>query len=146
MRELYQKCLKHALCQMNNIENAEDFACWSMIKFIKGRKVRISRLYVDYLRDIRADSRNEAYEEQINVKFPQKQYDERIGPGDGPNEHLVELNLMLNRLDKIDRAVIILYYIWGLTEKEIGYCFGLTEARACQLKREALKKMKRNVK
>jgi DNA-directed RNA polymerase specialized sigma subunit len=29
---------------------------------------------------------------------------------------------------------LILYYEWGFTEKEIGYLFGFSESRACQIK------------
>lgn len=39
---------------------------------------------------------------------------------------------LLNGAETTDRCVLILYYVWGLSEKEIGHCFGVTESRISQ--------------
>jgi len=44
----------------------------------------------------------------------------------------------LDRLGERERAVMLLYYYEGLTLKEIGEVFGITESRACQIHAKAM--------
>jgi RNA polymerase sigma factor (sigma-70 family) len=44
-----------------------------------------------------------------------------------------------------DRTIIIMYYRWGWTLKQIGSVLGLTEARISQLKTKALEHLKRTL-
>ena len=54
----------------------------------------------------------------------------------------LDFRRQLNRLKVRERVVTILYYIYGLDLKEIGYCFGVGESRASQYLREAQRLMR----
>lgn len=54
------------------------------------------------------------------------------------NEKLKYLNLGLKMLSEKDRNVLSLYYNEGLTMKEIGYIYGISESRVCQINSRAI--------
>ncbi|MFH1469948.1 MAG: FliA/WhiG family RNA polymerase sigma factor [Pseudomonadota bacterium] len=49
-------------------------------------------------------------------------------------------------LPKKQRAAVAMYYVRGLTLKEIGMNLGVTESRACQLRGEGVKQLRRKLK
>lgn len=63
----------------------------------------------------------------------------------GPEEQLMirrSLEQALNGLDEREQRVIQMYYEFELSYKEIAAVLDLTDARVCQLNKQALNKMK----
>ncbi|MFA6940378.1 MAG: FliA/WhiG family RNA polymerase sigma factor [Clostridiaceae bacterium] len=54
------------------------------------------------------------------------------------NEKLEYLNLGLQMISEKDRNVLSLYYNDGLTMREIGYIYGISESRVCQINSRAI--------
>jgi DNA-directed RNA polymerase specialized sigma24 family protein len=50
---------------------------------------------------------------------------------------------ILKPLKNIERAMIVLFYYWGLTQKEIAYIFGVSESRVCQRMKNSHEQMKK---
>ena len=58
------------------------------------------------------------------------------------NEKLEYLNLGLQMINEKDRNILSLYYNEGLTMKEIGYIYGISESRVCQINSRAILNLK----
>jgi len=54
------------------------------------------------------------------------------------NEKLEYLNLGLQMISEKDRNILSLYYNEGLTMREIGYIYGISESRVCQINSRAI--------
>lgn len=54
------------------------------------------------------------------------------------NEKLEYLKLGLQMISEKDRNILSLYYNEGLTMKEIGYIYGISESRVCQINSRAI--------
>lgn len=50
----------------------------------------------------------------------------------------VDVHKMLTLVDGLDRAILILHYMWGMENQEIAYVFGISEGRVSQLSKAAL--------
>ena len=110
---------------------ADDFSSWATLKFIEGRKAKISQMLVDFLRLEFGRSSNK----KVLSRILNQEYDDlRTIDRSKLNMDLVEFEQFLNSIiDQKDRAIVILYCIWNLTIKEIGYCFGISESRISQI-------------
>jgi DNA-directed RNA polymerase specialized sigma24 family protein len=56
-------------------------------------------------------------------------------------ESLADLEKRLKPLSQVERCCYILRHMWGLLDKEIAYCFGLSVSRVDQIIRHAQKKV-----
>lgn len=62
------------------------------------------------------------------------------------NERLEYLKTGLQMISEKDRNVLSLYYNEGLTLKEIGYIYGISESRICQINSRALLNLRNAIK
>jgi RNA polymerase sigma factor for flagellar operon FliA len=68
--------------------------------------------------------------EEVRVRFEERQ----------------EVLDAIRLLPKKQRAVVAMYYVRGLTLKEIGMHLGVTESRACQLRAEGVRQLRKKLK
>jgi len=111
--------------------DAEDFAQEVCLAYVRGRKATISQLFTDYLRQWYGDTRTLGGRIRSRATLfyenePERCSDGMLGP-DGDNWQCV-----VGFLKGSDKCIITLKYKWGLSEAEIGNCFGVTESRICQ--------------
>ncbi len=117
---------------------AENFAHFAVMAFMNGRKPGYYKeLFWDYWRHIKGRPGNKK-------RIPDSalvSYDLVPEPPASPTGEMVELPLA-DLWDGSQRAMIILRGTFGLTLKEIGIVFGVSESRVCQLFSEIEKKAK----
>lgn len=56
-------------------------------------------------------------------------------------EDQFDVHWAINKLEDMDRVIVCLRLLWGLSGKEIGYCLGVSESRISQRLREIEKKL-----
>lgn len=144
-------------------EQIEDMASHVQLLWVEGKRLetRYEYLAIDYLRKFgkrigqkaRVAKDGKARDVYQNVLL---HLDEIVGDqagwdiqgivyekGISGNERIPEV--FLKNLKNIDRAIIILTYVWGLTMLEIGEVFGLSESRISQMHTVAIKQIKKGV-
>lgn len=63
----------------------------------------------------------------------------------GRLEARLEVESLLGSVNGANRAIWLLTYQWGLSEKEIGYLFGVSESRICQRLRRIQARLSQSV-
>ena len=126
-------------------ENTEDLAqeflldiCKEMRKgklsFPMGDQVKQNTL-IDAIRRLFGDSRveneNKKRKQSIYAKYIDTEEDL---PPSRSVDPLVQISYSecLSKLDEKKRVIMVLYFEWGLTLKEIAHCLGITESRVSQ--------------
>jgi hypothetical protein len=122
-------------------EQYEDIGSFAVEEWLKGRDPRTSyqHIIIDYLR---------SHEMRVGTRGPcdalGQGHHESLDPGFGRHiphgTDFVEFRGRLesfiqgnrNGLDPSERCIMILKYFWGLSEKEIGHCLGVSESRISQ--------------
>ena len=126
-------------------ETISDFGAYCFEQWYSGRyfKTPVEWLAIDFLRKFenrvgtRGSSDVLACSDRISFDS-NPGYAERYGRDSPELRGFDESSLLRDRrLSQIQRACLVLYFKWGLSEKEIADCFGFTESRACQLKKIA---------
>lgn len=107
--------------------DACDFAQEFVIAKNNGRRTSIENLFIDYLRKHHEDRRGKKVKPKKEIPIGLL-LDERDSTLEGfrvqdGNQYILDYATKLK--DK-ERCIFLLYYIWGMTEKEIGFCFGIT--------------------
>lgn len=103
---------------------ADDFAQFAIIKLLEGRKATIAQLLIDYLRAEFGDFRvGEKAPKIMDRKFA-KDIDELSKFLADEKEVSISPDYFVDRLTEKERIVFVLYYVWGLTPKEIAYVRG----------------------
>lgn len=133
---------------------AEDFAGWIVARWLEGKSLRqdLEHSYVDYMRETRGDSRRPPTTIQT-VRMPHAWWgtvttdsetqNRKHHPPSKEFERLVNARIPLTDKDsRINRAIFVLYFMWELTLKEIGFLFGVSEGRISQRIREIIRKTK----
>lgn len=152
-KNLYERARKHAI-RYGYPELADDFAQEVAIKQLTGRKATVNQLFVDMLRGEYGDTRYSSGCERACTTNPKLQKttvqldrptdsgttrmlghefvpDTRTIPKPERN-HRDTRKLFRDNDSQIDRACLILHSVWGLSEAEIGDCFGFSESRVSQ--------------
>jgi RNA polymerase sigma factor (sigma-70 family) len=125
-------------------ELADDFAQEALIALTRGRKATFSQLLTDFIRAEFGDRRHPTGSVQYQVTQAYTPLDSKQ-----PTEELhadpLDFYTHLAKLEPKDRAYLVLTHKWGLSLKEIGECFGVSESRICQEMKAANAKVKRNI-
>lgn len=132
--EFAKRATKYAWRRCGNEQEAKDFGQWATIFYIRGRKARINQLYVDYLRTNIADSRTKHFELARALSNP-VEYKDEINTKSAEHDTIQRRGDFIRVVQKLEpnsQAIIKLYTIWGLNEREIADCFGVTESRISQ--------------
>jgi RNA polymerase sigma factor (sigma-70 family) len=120
-------------------QDKEDFISYAIEKIFNGRKATFDQLFIDYLRTNIADTRANNYEIKKNLNKP-KQYEEFMSLAvtqdvDSKNNFKESLisNVKIEDLNIRDRAIIILFFYYQFTQKEISHIFGVDKSRISQI-------------
>lgn len=125
-------CIKAAR-NRGQIEHAEDFASWAMIKILEGRKDNTTYLLVDYLREnfgrIGSDS-NIAHHSPSLANMDSLEDQKTLPPDsyDRIENYAVGLSLQGR-----EREYFLLHYKHGLALTEIASVSGVSSSRVCQI-------------
>lgn len=114
-------------------ESVDEFASFCAEQWLGGRDPRTSYDYLiyDYFKRIH----NHLKHDRIH-----KIYEPAQSVSDIEKFELFDI-IKAKTLTPAERANLILFYRWGLSEAEIGYCFGHSESMASFVKRDAIKKV-----
>jgi RNA polymerase sigma factor (sigma-70 family) len=139
--------------QKNMGDFSEDLAQDVLKKYLegKGQKQALDFAIVDSIRDFLGDSRTKNFEEKKAINNMTALHDKK---GkliyDMTSEEIVgegaDFNKIISFLDNSDRAMVVLFYEWGLSLEEIGRCFGVSESRISQKLKEVQERLKKRVK
>lgn len=118
-------------------DEAEDIAQSVLLSYLKNpeSKQTVEQVVIDYLRQNGGRTRGGAHriclldghhsDEEIDLFVFDKS-------ARSSGEQLSGFERYLVGFETKDRCIAVLRYVWGLTEKEIGFCLGLTESRISQ--------------
>lgn len=129
-----------------NRENISDFGAYCVDQWLSGRNIKTNWnfLAIDFLRQfsyrngIRGSS-----DIMCSTKRVKFDYEQAIGTDSAELKRFIESSLLRDkRLSKSDRMVLILYYEWGFSLKEIGDVIGVSEARTSYMLNSALERQK----
>lgn len=144
-------------------EQIEDMAAHVQMTWLEGKRLETKYIYlaIDFLRKhgkrigqkakiSKYGKAKDAYQNHLDyldeVKEDQSGWDVKgvtYEKSLGGDEKISEV--FLNNLKNLDRAVIILFYVWGLSMREIGEVFGVSESRVSQRHANAMKQIKKGV-
>lgn len=131
-------------------EHAEDIAREVVAKFTsgKGRHQTVDQAVIDIARRIGGDSRSLGSKQKRNLNLffePLDGIENSLFHG-VTQSHQFDYPRIIDRLKSIDRAIVVLMYEWGFKQREIAYCFGVTEARICHMLRKLQIKLRYELK
>lgn len=140
-----EKRIKMLLKQRGYHEHVQDASQEILCRYIeKGKGQTVDQAITDYLRRTFGDTRSKHYQLMRDIKWGDKRVD-ALAAGAMPRIYQQNNDEFEHLLEKIkkseDRAIIVLSFMWGLTNHEIGYCFGVTESRICQRVKEIQKRV-----
>lgn len=112
--------VKGVCYRMGIPQDAEDFTQEILLMRLEGLREKQS-VFQGVVDAIRRDGRStrrgrnvKLVELSEKLPAPQRDLDARD-----------EVDVRLSRIDKMYRAFFVLYYLWGMTHEEIGFCFGM---------------------
>ena len=110
--------------RFNKPELTDDLVSFASEAIVRGRKATVKQLYVDFLRQEFGDSRGLSSTFKLANALEWEDYMDM----EVLDSHSVDFNKIVNSFKGEDKAVLVLYYQWSLTMKEIGNVFGCSEA------------------
>lgn len=137
---IYRKAVNYAR-RIGFSEHAEDLAQDVLLKYTqgKGQHQTVEFAIIDAIRS-RFDDRRRKSEKPKEQAF----ISEPVSPAHSVEED-VGFAYLLDKMDREDRIMACLKYMFDFTEKEIGLCFGISEGRVCQKLKVAYGKMRKRV-
>jgi DNA-directed RNA polymerase specialized sigma24 family protein len=133
--QLIKKVKKWA--NTNGFESdAEDMAQYALFKVAQSRKAHVSQLCIDYVRQTygrtgKTPSKSQAAQ-AIEKRFYSELSDKYKELTYSTDMEALDFEVLKKSLAAKDRAIVTLRFKWGMTDKEIGDCFGLSESRIRQ--------------
>lgn len=112
--------------KFNKPELADDFVQFSAEALLRGRKATVGQLFIDFIRQEFGDSRKTKRPERL--KFNNSLQWEDWMDQEVVDKHDLDFTKMVDKFEGMDRSILILHYVWGMTLKEIGYAVGLSES------------------
>lgn len=129
--------------------DVEDMTQYVLMRLSQKRKSRVSNICIDYVRLHYGRTGSRSYKIQSS-KSNEKRFYSELNEETCALEIAYDLNLesldfekFQNYLHSKERAILTLRFKWGMTESEIGDCFGITESRVSQKFSEIKAKLKR---
>lgn len=129
------------------VEDAEDFAQRYCENIHLGKNQSASQAVVDFFRENGWCSRTKKdipyfeYLKSLGLiehrDLNEKQF-ERL-------EHFAEIEALIKDQPKGTRAIFLLHHFYGFTHQEVGFVFGFSDARACQIVRAVEKEIARRI-
>lgn len=141
-KSLWNYAVRYAT-RMGFRNDAEDFAQECLLKIQSGRRSSVENLFIDFIRSQQGrfkEKRTAKAREMLSYDLFNERVHGRIEEGNSLTVSLAE------NLDGQEKAIFCLRYLWGFTELEIAYCFGLTEYAVCHRLRKTRKILKDSVK
>lgn len=111
-------------------EDAEDIAQTVSMRFHEGKippGQTLTQAVIDVVRQDMGDSRTNPARRRIARPIPFSQLKDRFVLAAPVKEISDEFDYYLSLVDGVQRAVLCLYYRWGLDQREIADVFGCTE-------------------
>jgi DNA-directed RNA polymerase specialized sigma24 family protein len=139
--ELMERCRKFAI-KKGFPQLADDFRQEAAMGML-GPKQKIEHAFIDFLRKyLGAKNRNpHIYEAKKAERTASRDLD-RIEMLYNPLPEVPFDDILKAIPNNIDRAVVSLYFVWGLSCREIGLCFGVSESRICKRLNSSLETLK----
>lgn len=121
------------------LDHVDDFKQFMFEKYLGGRKTKVALLFVDYIRQEFGDSRHESTTFKFNnaVEWEDSMDSEVV------EQYDFDFDNMINKFEGVDRSILILFYRWGFTNKEISDVLGVTEGRITQRTQEIERKLRK---
>lgn len=122
---VWLRAYKHAVNRGYD-QDAEDFAQECYMKIQAGRNASVGQIFIDYLRQrYGRTSVKKPYTTQQLINYEQLNDNAVVDEDPKKWDQRVILDVA-HFLEGEQRIIFILRYIWGFSEPEIGFCFGLT--------------------
>jgi DNA-directed RNA polymerase specialized sigma24 family protein len=118
----------------------DDCVQWVCMKYIENPKRGWHHLIIDFLR-AQGETLNRATQKSKVLTYA---ISEEFLPGE--KTPVIGLDLDNIKLDKYDRAILILIFLYELEMEEVGYLFGVTGSRISQRVRYLKYKLTRHFK
>lgn len=128
-------------CRKGHRADAEDFAQDYALKQLEGSKQPAKFALIDWLRATYGETRTDNGRKSRRPKLRSYE-DHPVGITLPQAEEEMMAKQALDLLDEKERAVVILYFVWGFSLMEIGHVFGVTESRISGYLTAVLKKVK----
>ena len=143
--ETRSKAYSYAKSRRSTESEAQDFAQTATISIVGGRKATMEQLYTDYLRSVAGDVRHPNSMMNKTSHYGDMVEIENMLPNHPTGAEACDFGAMIQTTKGEERAMLVLKYQWDLTEKEIGYCLGVSEGRISQRLTEIKKKLKKRL-
>lgn len=132
---------------------AEDFGSYCAIKWCenKGKETNLYRLGIDFLRSFTSSHGQYGSRDALNQIDTKSIEDiKREKASLGKNSHSIERFdesscLRDKRLSERERVMLILFFEWGFTKKEISHVFGIAESRTNKVLQGILDAQKKRI-
>lgn len=106
-------------------ELTDDFIQFAAEALLRGRKATVGQLFIDFIRQEYGDSRHQTH---WHFKFNNSVELEDGMEGHVVDQHDLDFTRIVDKFEGVDRSILILHYVWGMTLKEIGYAVNLSES------------------
>lgn len=136
--EMYQAIAKQYAMKSKMPELADDYSQYAMLCMVRGKQFNNDWLWPEFLKVTYGDLRNESGKAKSEAyftskvltttshDFENKEFD--IGREDAELGNLDVLDFLNEtKLNGIDRAIVVLYLVYGFNYKEISVTFGMSE-------------------
>lgn len=127
-------------------DEAEDISSEVMLRYVKNpdSKSTVEQVVIDYIRQNGRRTRGGAHRISLRECEHPDDFENLsslcVGPG-STRDNYESFERYLKCLEKEDRVIAVLKYVWDFTGQEIGYCFGVAESRVSQ----KLKKIQKRI-
>jgi|OM-RGC.v1.021544448 DNA-directed RNA polymerase specialized sigma subunit len=144
--DFYDKCHRHARRRGYAAEICEDFPSWAFVRKAEGASGTIAQLFVDYLRITLGAKSSPNRDQRQAIRFASSHSDllDQLEDPRGrraTDQRQDSLEIWRHQTNGRERAVVGLFYWYGLSRPEIAELFGITPTRVGQILRQALAKM-----
>ena len=143
--EFYTRCRKLARAKGYPQDIWEDFPSWAYERMKLGSRARIDQLLIDYLRTTYGvtGTDGQRLRKALNTASDNSLGLDLIEASATPSPSArLESDQLWGLANGRDREMLQLYFQEGLSKKEIADQYGVTEARVCQLMKNAMAKMR----
>ena len=127
--------------KFGRLDLLDDFTQFAAEAIVRGRKATVPQLFIDFIRDTLGDSRYDGSRKPKSKSMVGLEYLKGTGYVD---KHSIDYNSITEFYDGVERAILILYYKWGMTMAEVGDVLGVSEGRVSQIFKELSIDLKKN--